>query len=299
MSSLTLGTILTNGDGLLGYAALVIIAICGISGVWLVYSAVRDITDRNPNRQLGKMGIFAKIIAAAVLFSVPQAMGVVWTQFFGSSTPEQNLGAQASGTAAATDCLSSATGSSGTTDNAVACMINNVATGVVPQFVTFILILAGVSGVWFWYRFIMALVNKISLTEGSQRLPWGYLVVGTLFCGVGALTAAVGNAFGFASSAISASGYAASTSYLSYIPDEGSLSPQVIEMITGGYAICAALGIYEVVHAGYILASAMNPYSTNATGWKAVGHAGFGIALVCLPSLALAIAHSVFGTTSF
>jgi hypothetical protein len=121
--------------------------------------------------------------------------------------------------------------------------------------------------------------------------------VGTLFAGVGAFTAAVGSDLGFATSAITASGYAASTSYLAYIPNSSSLSPQYTEMITGAYAICAALGIYEVVHGGYILASAMNGQS-QASGWKAFGHAFFGICLVCLPSLAEAILQSVLGTTN-
>jgi hypothetical protein len=295
VSTVTFGTLITNGQGLLGYFTLVLIAVCGATGVWLIFSAATDMAEvSRGRRRVSAAGIFAKIAGAGACYEIPTMMGVVWGQLFSSSTAEQALGAQASGTSTATDCLTQ----TGTSSNPVGCIMNNIATGIVPQFVTFILVLAGVSGIWFWYRFVRAAVDKVSYGDNNYRLPWGYAVVGTLFAGVGAVTASVGSALGFASSSITAAGYAASTSYLSYIPNESSLSPQYTEMITGAYAICAALGVYEVVHGGYILAAAMNGTSQSSVG-KAAGHAFFGLCLVGLPSLALAIIQSTLGTTTF
>ena len=292
-TSLTLGTIFSGTESVVVFVAYCFVLIFGITGLILVYSALHDLVDMTKsNRRVRPAAPAVKAIGAAFLFEIPETVGCVWSQIFSTSTPEQVIGQQASGTSTATNCLAQ----TGTSANPVGCIINNIATDCVPQACTLVMCIAAASSLFFYYRFVMTCVNKLSYGDHSIRLPWGNIVVGTAFAGLAGFVFVLGQTIGFASSDISVDGFAASSAWLAYVPTASSLPTSAQQMITGALSIFAVVGVCEVMHGGYILAAAMNGHS-NAGGWKAAGHSLFGLGLVFVPQLAAAVFASAFGQT--
>ena len=159
-----------------------------------------------------------------ICFAIPEAAGVTWSSLFSMSTPEQSLGAQASGMSAPTNCL--AASSSGSSNfNPVECVFHNLSVDCAPQFVLLVLVVAGCAGLFMWWQFVKASVEKVSYGDPSMKLPWGSAIIGTLFLGVGAVVEMFGTALGFAQGIITSNGFTSNSSMIAYLPNYSSLCP--------------------------------------------------------------------------
>lgn len=297
MNGMNLGTLFSGSTTTVGYLAWVLVSVFALSGIWLVFSAATDLSESvRGRRRISGWAPVAKVIGAGFCYEIPQALGVVWGSVMSTSTAEQNLGAQASGTTAVTNCLSS-TNTASTTFNPVACVFHNLATDCVPQLVTLMLVVAGVTAIFFYWRFIQAAIEKATYSDQQVRLPWGYAIVGTLFAGVGAVVEMCGGSVGFSTGVISSSGFSSSTTMISYLPGYENMSAQYQEMLAAAYAILAAVGVFEVIHGGYLMAGIMNGRS-NASGGKCAAHIILGMILTVLPQFIAAIYYSAMGTSS-
>lgn len=294
MGSITLGSIFNHGVTATAFFALLSIAVFGVAGLWLAISGIADMAAAT-RRQQGSPGGFGwvgKLIGSGLCFAIPQAAGVSWTQLFTTSSPMQQIGQQASGVSAPTNCLASQ--SSGA--NPVACVMSNLASDTAPAFDILVMSVAAVAGLWMIYKFIRSVIDK---GAGGQQagVRWGYLVVGIIFLGVGAVIHIIGNSLGFPGTSLGNSGYASTAAYLAYVPSSLGLSPQYQQMVAAGYVILAAVGFYEVVHGGFLLASALNPNGQYGIGGRAAVHIIFGVLLVFLPLFLQAVYSSGFGAS--
>lgn len=295
MSSITLATIFSNGITITAVFAVIMVAVFGLTGVYLAFRAGISLAAGARRNQTGvaPTAWISYAIGAAVCFAVPEAAGVSWTGIFSTATPMQQIGAQASGVVQPVDCLASS--SSGA--NPMACVVNNLAVGVMPVLDVFMFGVAALCGFWMIFRFIRAVIDRAAYVQNAQPIPWGNLIVGVMFLGVGGIIYIFASSLGIASNLIGPSGTAAASAYLAYVPNTTGMTPQYAEMIAGGYVILASVGIYEVIHGGFILVGAMNPSTTQyGMGGKAAVHIAFGAALVALPVVVNAFAYSAMGT---
>ena len=293
MGSITLGTIFSNGITLTALFAAASIAVFGITGLWMAYSAFSDLANL-PRRAAGTPGNaawIAKLFGSVMCFSIPQAAGVSWISLFSASTPMQMIGEQASGVGAPTNCLaqSSAAGA-----NPVACVLGNLSRDTAPVFDLLIMTVAAVAGLWMLFKFVRSVVDK-SNGNPQASIKWGSLVVGIVFLGVGAFIHIIGVSLGIAGNLLNSSGYANTAAYLSYMPSGLGMSPQYTEMLAAAYGILASVGFYEVIHGGFILATALNPNPPAGMGGKASMHMIFGTLLVFLPLVVQAFVASGMG----
>ena len=273
-------------------------AVFGLTGVWMTFSAAVDVAEltRGRSRARGWAPI-AKLIGGGICFAIPEAAGVTWSSLFSMSTPEQSLGAQASGMSAPTNCL--AASSSGSSNfNPVECVFHNLSVDCAPQFVLLVLVVAGCAGLFMWWQFVKASVEKVSYGDPSMKLPWGSAIIGTLFLGVGAVVEMFGTALGFAQGIITSNGFTSNSSMIAYLPNYSSLPPQYQAMLASSYAIIAAVGVFEVVRGGFLAASIMNGRS-QTTGWKAATHMILGTALAFTPQVLAFAVYSATGQSNF
>lgn len=297
MPSLTLGSIFTNGLSVIGVFVILMLCVCGCSAFLLGISAGLDIADYATKGQryarTKPAAPVYKFIGAACLFEVPQVLGITWGGFLGITSPMQSLAASASGVAMPTNCLASGN------SNPVECIITNISVDVIPQFVTFLLVMAGATALYFIAKFIHAMIDRGSYHDAASKpLPWGKLVVGVVFAGIGFVLEVFGSSIGLSGGLVDAAGFQSTANAVSYLPMVGSLTPQVQEMIQGAIIILGAVGVYEVIHGGFILAGAMDG-NQQSSGWKATVHVVLGMALVYFPAFVAAVIFSGLGTVNY